>query len=86
MPKITGHGGEDYKRRSTGVLTGLPDAVFLPGIFQHLLSQLEIVKVTLTIFSLCSLVHQMEVVEARMVCHEAGKQARRVSFTSAATS
>ena len=45
----------------------LPKSVAFLAIPKGLLSQLEVVEVTLTVLCLCRLVHEMQVVETRLL-------------------
>ena len=60
-----------YSRpRSSEWTVGLPDPILFFGVAQDFFSELEIVKITMTILCFCRLVHQMQVIETRMISQE----------------
>jgi len=56
--------------RSSEWTVGLPDPILFFGVAQDFFSELEIVKITMTILCFCRLVHQMQVIETGMISQD----------------
>ena len=56
--------------RSSEWTVGLPDPILFFGVAQDFFSKLEIMKITMTILCFCRLVHQMQVIETRMISQD----------------
>ncbi len=60
----------DFGPRSSEWTVRLPDPILFFGVAQDLFSKLEIMKITMTILCFCRLVHQMQVIETRMISQD----------------